>query len=228
MQVHIWPSRTRSVAAAKAAISDHASWVASSVGTGTVWKWSYTQTDSQGPASAAWAKSRMVVHCSAVSMPARSSRQPCGTNNPNRMPHPMNRPFPACPGGQPSVIGAVEVPRQRATRQRGPLGRADTGRVQDGRQVKPLDRVPERLSRRTAAGPADRLQGGFVVVASRRRSPGAASADRLHVIPDDLGRLSAGRGEQQHRDHPGPVAPAHAVEQDAAGPRGHQRRQGGP
>ena len=40
MQVHIWPIRTREVVAAKAAMSVHASWVASSEGTGTVWKWS--------------------------------------------------------------------------------------------------------------------------------------------------------------------------------------------
>jgi hypothetical protein len=40
MHVHIWPSRTRSVTAPNAAISDHASCVAWSVGAGTVWKWS--------------------------------------------------------------------------------------------------------------------------------------------------------------------------------------------
>jgi hypothetical protein len=40
MQVHIWPRRTRLVAAPNAAISVQASWVASSLGTGTVWKWS--------------------------------------------------------------------------------------------------------------------------------------------------------------------------------------------
>ncbi|GMA88354.1 hypothetical protein GCM10025868_36040 [Angustibacter aerolatus] len=40
MQVHIWPRRTREDAAANAAISVHASCVASSVGSGTVWKWS--------------------------------------------------------------------------------------------------------------------------------------------------------------------------------------------
>ena len=38
--MHICPSRIRSVTAPNAAISDHASYVASSVGTGTVWKWS--------------------------------------------------------------------------------------------------------------------------------------------------------------------------------------------
>ena len=51
MQVHIWPSLTRLVAAANAAISVHASCVASCVGTGTVWKWSKTQIDSNGPSS---------------------------------------------------------------------------------------------------------------------------------------------------------------------------------
>ena len=40
MAVHIWPNLTRPVVAASAAISDQASCVASSVGTGTVWKWS--------------------------------------------------------------------------------------------------------------------------------------------------------------------------------------------
>jgi hypothetical protein len=85
MHVHIWPSRIRVVEAANADISDHASWVASSVGTGTVWKWSYTQIDSKGPASAAWARSRMVAHCSDAGIPARSNRQPWGTNIPNRM-----------------------------------------------------------------------------------------------------------------------------------------------
>ena len=49
MQVHIWPSFTRLVAAANAAISVHASCVASWVGTGTVWKWSKTQIESNGP-----------------------------------------------------------------------------------------------------------------------------------------------------------------------------------
>ena len=83
MQVHIWPSFTRLVAAAYAAISVHASWVASCVGTGTVWKWSNTQIESNGPSSAALATPSMVAQCSLGSMPARSSRHPCGTNSPN-------------------------------------------------------------------------------------------------------------------------------------------------
>lgn len=40
MHVHICPSRTRPVTAAKADIMVHASWVASWLGMGTVWKWS--------------------------------------------------------------------------------------------------------------------------------------------------------------------------------------------
>src|SRR5690554_1647197 len=85
MQVHIWPRRMRVVDAAKAAISDHASWVASSLGRGVVWKWSYTQIDSHGPASACAASPLMVDQWSAGSMPTRSKRQPCGTNMPNLM-----------------------------------------------------------------------------------------------------------------------------------------------
>src|SRR6185437_5642435 len=89
MQVHIWPSRTRLVAAANAAISVHASCVASWVGTGTVWKWSKTQIDSKGPSSrsASWAMPSMVAQWSLVSMPAKSSRHPCGTKSPKRMAH---------------------------------------------------------------------------------------------------------------------------------------------
>src|SRR5487761_800095 len=87
MQVHICPSRTRLVAAANAAISVHASCVASCVGTGTVWKWSKTQIDSKGPSSAALAMLSMVGQWSFVSMPARSSRHPCGTKSPKRMVH---------------------------------------------------------------------------------------------------------------------------------------------
>ncbi len=46
---------------------DHASWVAWSVGSGTVWKWSYTHTLSQAKSppgvvavSACWSRDRMV------------------------------------------------------------------------------------------------------------------------------------------------------------------------
>src|SRR3978361_926765 len=85
MQGHICPRRTGEVDAAKAAISVQASCVASWVGTGTVWKWSYTQIDSQGPASARLANADMVDQCSAGSIPKRSIRHPCGMNVPNRI-----------------------------------------------------------------------------------------------------------------------------------------------
>src|SRR5690554_1154943 len=75
----------RFVDAANAAMSDHASCVASSLGSGVVWKWSYTQIDSHGPASACAASPLMVDQWSAGSMPTRSKRQPCGTNMPNLM-----------------------------------------------------------------------------------------------------------------------------------------------
>ena len=85
MQVHIWPSRTRSVTAASEAMSVHASYVTSCVGAGTVWKWSKTQTDSNPLSSASRAMRVIVGQCSVVSMPARSIFQPWGTNSPNRM-----------------------------------------------------------------------------------------------------------------------------------------------
>src|SRR6478736_3182923 len=92
MQVHIWPSRTRPVLAANAAINVQASWVGSSVGTGVVWKWSYTQIDSHGPASARCASLDIVFHCWAGSTPTRSNRQPCGMKTPNLMVTGLNLP----------------------------------------------------------------------------------------------------------------------------------------
>ena len=56
------------------------------VGCGTVWKWSYSQIESQDPASAALATAVIASHCSTGSaMPTRSIRQPCGTKIPNRV-----------------------------------------------------------------------------------------------------------------------------------------------
>ena len=71
------------VDAANAAVNVHASCVASWIGVGVVWKWSYTQMDSHGPESARWASPDIVVQCSAGSMPTRSMRQPCGMKTPN-------------------------------------------------------------------------------------------------------------------------------------------------
>ena len=87
MQVHICPSRTRPVTAASALISDQASWVASSLGTGTVWKWSYTHTLVQSSLeSARRASPAMTPQCCRGSIPTRSIRQPWGMNSPKCMP----------------------------------------------------------------------------------------------------------------------------------------------
>jgi hypothetical protein len=66
----------REVVAAYADISDHASWVASSDGIGTVWKWSYTHSESHAVPSAYAASSRITGQCFSVGMSIRSSRQP--------------------------------------------------------------------------------------------------------------------------------------------------------
>ena len=90
MQVHIWPSRIRPVTAANAAIRVHASWVASSLGIGTVWKWSNTQIEDQSSlASARRASPAITPQCCEGSIPTRSMRQPCGTNSPNFMNTPV-------------------------------------------------------------------------------------------------------------------------------------------
>src|SRR5690349_20107850 len=56
------------------------------VGSGTVWKWSYTQTESHGPASARRALPVIASYCSTGSaISVRSIFQPCGTKIPKRM-----------------------------------------------------------------------------------------------------------------------------------------------
>ena len=63
-----------------------ASWVASSLGRGTVWKWSYTQIEDQsGLPSTRRASPAITPQCCAGSMPTRSWRQPWGMNSPNFM-----------------------------------------------------------------------------------------------------------------------------------------------
>ena len=65
MHVHIWPSRTRLVDAANAFIRLQASCVASPLGSGVEWKWSYTQIDSKAsPSSACWARPLMTCQWS--------------------------------------------------------------------------------------------------------------------------------------------------------------------
>ena len=60
--------------------------VISSVGSGTVWKWSNTQSDSN-PSASAW-RVRVIVRAqaSAGSQPSYSPFQPCGINNPTCIP----------------------------------------------------------------------------------------------------------------------------------------------
>lgn len=86
MHVHICPSRTRDVDAANAAMSDQASWVASSTGSGTVCTWSYTQIEEKrSPSSARRARPDMTDQWSAGAMPVRSCRQPWGMKSPKSM-----------------------------------------------------------------------------------------------------------------------------------------------
>src|SRR5690349_4973783 len=82
---------TRVVSRASVAEAVQHSKVVLRVGRGTVWKWSYSQTESQGPASAALATAVIASYCSTGSaISFRSIFQPCGTNTPKRTLMPAN------------------------------------------------------------------------------------------------------------------------------------------
>ena len=79
VQMTTWPSRTRSVRAASAESVVNDSNVISSVGRGTVWKWSNSQIDSTPSRSASWATATVRRHASSGSQPSYSPVQPWGT-----------------------------------------------------------------------------------------------------------------------------------------------------
>ena len=72
LQMTMWPSRTRSVSAARALSEVNDSNVSSSVGFGTVWKWSKSQIDSDPRRSACCATA--TVRAQAGSAPSRRTR----------------------------------------------------------------------------------------------------------------------------------------------------------
>src|SRR5262245_9105550 len=82
VQMTMWPIRTRSVTIASADSVENDSNVISSVGSGTVVKWSKTHADSNPSASACRARSTVRAHASAASQPSYSPFQPWGINRP--------------------------------------------------------------------------------------------------------------------------------------------------
>src|SRR5436305_11452956 len=103
------PSRTRRVSAASAARTVNDSNVISSVGSGTVWKWSKAQSDSN-PRSSAWCASSIVrAHAAAGSQPSYSPFQPCGAINPTCIASPRF-------GGSSDMVVGFREPRVSATR----------------------------------------------------------------------------------------------------------------
>src|SRR5438552_12686524 len=82
LQTTTWPSRTRVVIAARAASAVKDSKVSSSVGFGTVWKWSKSQIDSKPSRSASFATATVRVQAAAGSHPSYSPVHPCGTMTP--------------------------------------------------------------------------------------------------------------------------------------------------
>ena len=78
----MWPRRTRCVRTARAVSTENPSKVISSVGSGTVWKWSKTQIDSKPSVSACTASSTVRAQASAAGQPSYSPFHPWGTSNP--------------------------------------------------------------------------------------------------------------------------------------------------
>ena len=78
VQITTWPRRTRSVIAASAASAVNDSNVISSVGRGTVWKWSKSHSDSNPRRSASRATAAVRCHASSGSQPSNSPCQPWG------------------------------------------------------------------------------------------------------------------------------------------------------
>jgi hypothetical protein len=85
LQITTWPSRTLSVEAASAESEVNDSKVSSSVGRGTVWKWSNSQIDSKPSRSARRATSSVRAHARSGSQPSYSPVHPCGTIRPSFM-----------------------------------------------------------------------------------------------------------------------------------------------
>ena len=82
VQTTMWPSRTRSVTIASAVSTQNDSRVISSVGSGTVWKWSNAQIDSKPSASASVPARPSAPRPAAGSQPSYSPFQPCGAISP--------------------------------------------------------------------------------------------------------------------------------------------------
>jgi hypothetical protein len=82
VQITMWPRRTRWVTIASAVSTLNDSKVISSVGSGTVWKWSNAHSDSKPSASAWTARATVRSQATAGSQPSYSPFQPCGANSP--------------------------------------------------------------------------------------------------------------------------------------------------
>ena len=87
LQITMCPSRTRLVTAASAASAVNDSNVSSSVGCGTVWKWSNSQIDSKPSRSASFATATVRAQAAAGSQPSYSPVHPCGTTTPTFTPY---------------------------------------------------------------------------------------------------------------------------------------------
>src|SRR5436190_7162590 len=100
----MWPSRTRVVSAASAESAVNDSKVISSVGLGTVWKWSKSQIDSKPSRSASFATPAVLAQAAFGSHPSNSPVHPWGTITPTFNPTPPRTGFQGVHGGPCSAL----------------------------------------------------------------------------------------------------------------------------
>ena len=197
VQTTMWPRRTRSVAIARAARTENDSKVISSVGSGTVWKWSNTHSDSKPSASACLASS--IVRAQASAGASRRTR-------PSSPAVPSDRPASVPPDGCGGAHGDVRAPilldgcqrlrpDRAAPRSARPVG-LDRHAIAPRRAAVPHDRDDRGRARDRGTGPDRGCGAGQPVRGARRRDPPGPRrrrAGRRHRLRDVRAR-GAGRG----------------------------------
>src|SRR3954468_17650772 len=200
VQITMWPSRTRSVSAASAARDVKDSKVISSVGRGTVWKWSNSQSDSNPSVSACRATSVVRFHASCGSQPSYSPTHPCGMITPSFIHSP---PLRLCTvAAMPDItIRRPESDADLAPRHRGrrivlpdePIGTVDQLRASESQRVYLLAEVGGDVVGHGVASDSN-LADGFamarVLTEHRRRGFGSALLEAILDIQVAAGRRS--------------------------------------
>ena len=234
VQMTMCPRRTRSVDAASAARLVNDSKVISSVGSGTVWKWSNSQIDSNPSRSACWATATVRAHARAA--PSRRTRP----SSPAARYADLHRSAPVT-RGVPAHRSCVDGTHRTGTPAECGLAGCGVMRVGAGRMTlsnhpypSPMDGVPVALR----CSPTDRdatrrieVRGEDGITSRGRALPRGGTGPAAHRRPCGIPRVrgtarAAGpaAGPRSHRRGIGSGTPSRCPRRPPAGHRGH----GGP